>query len=362
MQCKAAVLESAPGPLVIGEIDVDSPAPDEILVRTVAAGVCHSDLHFMEGKYPYPLPVVLGHESAGVVEAVGDRVTGFAPGDHVITCLSVFCGRCDYCLSGRPQLCSKEGVLRPASAPPRLSRDGQPVHQFLFTSSFAEYMLVHQHGAVKIREDMPLDKAALIGCGVTTGAGAVINTAGVRPGETVAVVGCGGIGLSALQGAVIAGAGRVIAIDRVASKLDLARRFGATDVINAAEVDAVAAVRELTAGGVEHSFEAVGVASAAQQCFDMLRPGGTATIIGMIPVGEKVEIDGPSLLQEKRIQGSTMGSNRFRVDMPRYVDMYLAGKLDLDSMVSGTIGLEGINEAYDELKLGEVARQIVLFD
>ncbi|MGW5648477.1 Zn-dependent alcohol dehydrogenase [Saccharopolyspora sp. NPDC003752] len=361
MQCKAAVLETAPGPLVISDVDLDSPGPNEILIRTAAAGVCHSDLHFMEAKYPHPLPVVLGHESAGVIEAVGSAVTGLAPGDHVITCLSVFCGHCEYCTTGRPNLCTKEDVVRPADGPQRLSRGGEPMHQFLNTSSFAEHMLVHEHAAVKIRPDMPLDKAALIGCGVTTGLGAVFNTAGVRPGETVAVIGCGGIGLAAIQGAAIAGAGRVIAVDRLPGKLRLAAKFGATDVVDASDVDAVQAVLELTSGGVEHSFEAVGLASAAEQSFQMLRPGGTATIIGMIPFGEKISLDGYSFLRERKIQGSTMGSNRFRVDMPRYVDMYLSGKLDLDSMISGTTTLAGINEAYENLKRGEVARQLITF-
>lgn len=361
MQCKAAVLETAPGSLVISDIDIDEPGPDEILVRTAAAGVCHSDLHFMEATYPYPLPAVLGHESAGVIEAVGSSVRGLAVGDHVITCLSVFCGHCEYCTTGRPNLCGKHDVVRPANGPQRLSRDGEVMHQFLNTSSFAEYMLVHEHAAVKIRPDMPLDKAALIGCGVTTGLGAVFNTAGVRPGEAVAVIGCGGIGLSAIQGAAIAGAGRVIAIDRVPGKLSLAASFGATDVIDSSDVDAVAAVLELTSGGVDHAFEAIGLTATAQQSFGMLRPGGTATIIGLIPVGERIELDGAAFLGERRIQGSAMGSNRFRVDMPRYVDMYLSGKLDLDSMVSATLPLTDINKAYDALKTGEVARQLITF-
>lgn len=362
MLCRAAVLENAPGPLVIGEINVDEPRANEVLVRPAAAGVCHSDLHFMEAKYPHPLPVVLGHESSGVIEAVGSAVTGLAPGDHVITCLSVFCGHCEFCLSGRPYLCSKESVVRPRDGLQRLSRDGEPVWQFLDSSSFAERMLVHEHAVVKIDREIPLTVAALIGCGVTTGLGAVFNTAGVRPGETVAVIGCGGIGLNAVQGAAIAGAGRVIAVDVVASKLELAERFGATDVVNASESDAVEAVRDLTSGGVHHALEAIGLASSAEQAFGMLRPGGTATIIGMIPPGQKIELPGVAFLADRRVQGSVMGSNRFRIDMPRYVRMYLSGRLELDALVSGTVPLEGINEAYETLKTGEVARQLVVFD
>ena len=249
-----------------------------------------------------------------------------------------------------------------AAHPPRLRRGDEPVYQFFDLSSFAEQLLVHENMLVKIRADMPLDKAALIGCGVTTGVGAVLNTARVRPGETVAVIGCGGIGLNAIQAAAIVGAGRIIAIDRIQLKRDLALTFGATDVVDAASVDAVGAVLELTGGGVDYAFEAIGLAATAQQAFNMLRKGGTAVVIGMIPFGERVEIDGFQLLLEKKLQGSNMGSNRFRVDMPQYVEWYLAGKLKLDELVSATMPLEKINDGFDALKGGEVARQLVLFD
>ena len=213
----------------------------------------------------------------------------------------------------------------------------------------------------KIREDMPLDIAALIGCGVTTGVGAVIHTAKVEPGTTVAVIGCGGVGLSCVNGAELAGAGRIIAIDTLASKLELAKKFGATDVINANEVNAVEAVREMTSGGVHYSFEAIGLKSTAEQAWKMIRAGGCATVIGMIPVGTYVEIHGPELLSEKKLQGSSMGSNRFRVDMPRFVDFYLAGKLHLDDLISGHIKLEDINDGFHALEGGEVARNVIMF-
>jgi S-(hydroxymethyl)glutathione dehydrogenase/alcohol dehydrogenase len=235
------------------------------------------------------------------------------------------------------------------------------MHQFANLSSYAEQLLVHEHAVVKIREDMPLDKAALIGCGVTTGVGAVINTAKVPPGSTVAVIGCGGVGLSAVQGAAIAGAGRIIAIDTRASKLELAHICGATDLVNAAEGDPVQQVKDLTGGGVEYSFEAIGLKQTAEQAFAMLAKGGTATVIGMIPVGTKIELHGPDFLQEKKIQGSSMGSNRFRVDMPRYVEMYLTGKLKLDEMITREITLGQINEAFEALLGGEVARQVIRF-
>lgn len=361
---RAAVLNSIPGRLDIEDVDIASPGPREVLVRVAAAGLCHSDLHFMEGKYPYMTPAVLGHESAGIVEAVGDQVTYVQPGDHVITCLSVYCGNCENCLTGHLSICSNSASTdrRPGEAP-RLSRNGgEPVFQYLKLSSFAEMMLIHEHGLVKIREEMPLDRAALIGCGVTTGLGAVFNGAKVEPGSTVAVLGCGGIGLSAIQGARIAGANRIIAIDMLDSKLELARTFGATDTVNAGEGDPVQQVQELVKGGVHYSFEAIGLKVAAEQAFNMLRAGGTATVIGMIPVGQNVELPGVAFLSEKKIQGSAMGSNRFRVDMPRYVDMYLDGRLMLDELVSARIGLDDVNDGFDAMKTGELARSVIVFD
>jgi S-(hydroxymethyl)glutathione dehydrogenase/alcohol dehydrogenase len=359
---KAAVLREINKPLVIEDIQHGTPGPREVLVRTVAAGVCHSDLHFQNGSYPYPLPAVLGHESAGVVEAVGSDVTYVKPGDHVITCLSAFCGHCEYCLTGHMSLCQEPELQRAPGQPTRLAKDGENIWQFLNLSSFAEYMLVHEHAIAKIRPDMPLDRAALIGCGVTTGVGAVIHTAKVEPGSTVAVIGCGGVGLSAINGAAIAGASRIIAVDMVPSKLELARKFGATDVVNAKEVDAVGTVVELTGGGVHYSFEAIGLKVTAEQSFKMLRRGGTATIIGMIPVGTNIELHGPEFLMERKIQGSNMGSNRFRVDMPRFVEFYLQGRLHLDDLISRRIRLEDVNDGMEALKTGEVARSVIMFD
>ena len=360
---KAAVLREVGAPLEIEDVDISKPGPREVLVRTAATGVCHSDLHYIEGSYSHDMPVVLGHESAGVVEAVGSDVRYVEPGDHVITCLSVFCGHCEACLTGHMAICGNQAaVRRRPDEPPRLSQDGEPVHQFLDLSSFAEQILAHEHALVKIRKDMPLDRAALIGCAVTTGVGAVHNTAKVEVGSTVVVIGCGGIGLSCINGAAIAGAGRIIAVDTVGSKLNLAKRFGATDVVNAADGDPVGQVRELTGGGVHFSFEAIGTKTTAEQAYEMLAWGGTATIIGMIPVGQKIEIDGADLLWEKKIQGSNMGSNRFRVDMPRYVEFYLAGKLHLDDMLSERIRLDRVNEAFAAMKTGEVARSVIIFD
>ena len=359
---KAAILREVGKPLSIEDIQISKPGPHEVLIRTVAAGVCHSDVHFVDGSYPYPLPAVLGHESAGVVEQVGSEVRTVKPGDHVITCLSAFCGHCDQCLTGHLSLCASTEMQRGPDDQPRLTQASGLLNQYLNLSSFAEQMLIHEHACVAIRRDMPLDRAALIGCAVTTGIGAIIHTARVQPGETVAIIGCGGVGLAAVSGAAIAGAGRIIAIDRQPSKLALARHFGATDVIDASSGDVAQQVIELTGGGVHHAIEAIGLKVTAEQAFAMLRRGGTATIIGMIPIGTMLEFHGADFLAEKKIQGSLMGSNRFPVDMPRFVDFYMGGRLDLDAMISRRIKLEQIDDAFSELRCGELARSIVMFE
>ncbi len=359
---KAAVLRQVRTPLEIEDVQINKPGPHEVLIRTVAAGVCHSDLHFYEGSYPYPLPAVLGHESAGVVEQVGSEVRTVKPGDHVITCLSAYCGHCEHCLTGHMSLCVSPDTKRAKGDEPRLAQAPAGMNQFLNLSSFAEQMLIHEHACVAVRKDMPLDRAALIGCSVTTGVGAVIQTSNVRAGETVAVIGCGGVGLAAINGAAIAGAGRIIAVDMVGSKLNLAKVFGATDVVNPADGDPVKQVMDLTGGGVHHSFEAIGLKATTEQAFKMLRRGGTCNVIGMIPVGTMIELHGADFLGEKRIQGSLMGSNRFPVDMPRLVDFYMNGKLKLDDLISRRIKLGQVNEAFDELKKGELARSVIMFD
>ena len=359
---KAALLRQVNQPLEIEEVQIDKPGPREVLIRTGATGVCHSDLHFVEGKYTTPMPIILGHEASGTVEAVGSQVTYLRPGDRVITCLSVFCGHCERCLSGRPVLCSRADVVRAPTDPPRLRQGNTPVHQFANISSFAEQMLVHEHATVKVRDDVPFEQLALIGCGVTTGLGAALNTAKVEPGSTVAVIGCGGVGLNCIQGAHLAGALRIIAIDEVETKLTLAREFGATDVVVASGGEVVEKVRDLTGGGVDYSFEAIGKKETAEQAFAMLRAGGTATIIGMIPQGIKIELDGASFLRERRIQGSSMGSNRFRIDMPRYIEFYRQGRLKLDQLVSQRLKLEQVNVAFEDMKQGHVARSVIAFN
>ncbi len=271
---KAAVLHSVNEPLTVEDVSLAKPGPREVLIRTAVAGICHSDLHFADGSYPHPMPCVLGHESAGIVEAVGEDVTYVKPGDHVVTCLSVFCGYCEPCLTGHPSLCQSAEIKLPPGVSQRLSWKGGLMHQFLNLSSYAEQMLVHEHALAKIRPDMPLDRAALIGCGVLTGVGAVFHTAKVEPGTSVAVIGCGGVGLACVNGAALAGAGRIIAVDTMAAKLELARKVGATDTVNAAEGDPVKQINAMTGGGVHYSFECLGAKVTAEQAFRMLAPGG----------------------------------------------------------------------------------------
>jgi S-(hydroxymethyl)glutathione dehydrogenase/alcohol dehydrogenase len=359
---KAAVLHAPREAMTIEDVAIARPKRREVLVRTAAAGLCHSDLHFIEGAYPTPMPVVLGHESAGVVEEVGEDVTYVRPGDHVISCLSVFCGHCEFCLSGHLSICQTPEVKMPPGVARRLTWQGNHLNQFLNLSSFAEQMVVHEHALVKIRPDMPLDLASLIGCSVITGYGAVVHTARIEPGSTVAVFGAGGIGLATINAAQIAGAARIVAIDKDPFKLDLARRFGATDVIDASEGDTVKRVVALTGGGVQYSFECIGLKATAEQSFSALRSGGTATLIGMIPVGTRIELHGVDFLRERRIQGCMMGSNRFRTDMPRLIEFYLQGRLHLAEMVSARIGLAQINEGFAALKAGGVARNVIVFE
>ncbi len=359
---KAAVLHAPNQPMTIEEVALEKPRSREVLLKTAFAGLCHSDLHFIEGLYQHPTPCVLGHESSAVVEAVGEGVSYVKPGDHVITCLSVFCGSCPQCLTGHPNLCENTEIKMPPGISRRLSwKGGELMNQFLNLSSFAEEMLVHENAIVKIDDDIPLDRAALVGCGVMTGVGAVFNAAKVEPGSTVAVIGCGGVGLSAVNGAALAGAERIIAIDTVPSKLELAKTLGATDTLNASNADPVKAVREMTNGGVQYSFEALGTKATAEQAFQMLRAGGTATIIGMVPFGVKIELHGYDFLRDRKLQGTSMGGNRFRVDMPRLLSLWRQGRLKLDHLISGRLKLEQINEGFAALKSGAPVRQLIDF-
>jgi S-(hydroxymethyl)glutathione dehydrogenase/alcohol dehydrogenase len=364
MEIRAAICRRPHEPVTIESIQVDAPSGHEVLVRTAATGVCHSDLHVVDGQSRYSLdrPMVLGHEGAGVVEAVGPDVATVRPGDHVVACLSGFCGTCAQCLSGHPNLCVGGAVARPASAPPRLGQKGQPLQAFAGIGSYAEAMLLHENSLVKIDLALPLDRAALVGCGVLTGVGAALRTAGLQAGQSVAVLGCGGVGLSIVQGARIGGAAQIIAVDRVPSKLDTARKLGATHVVDASAEDPVAGVRRLTGGaGVDHAFEAVGNATLVRQCIESLAIRGTATIVGVLPPDAMIEFPWMAIRPECRVQTSRMGSNRFRTDIPRYLEFYRQGRLLLDEMISRRGRLDDLNEAFRAMKAGEVARTVLVF-
>jgi S-(hydroxymethyl)glutathione dehydrogenase / alcohol dehydrogenase len=360
---KAAVLIELNKPLEIEDLSISKPGPHEVLIRTAACGLCHSDLHFIEGAYPHPLPAVPGHEAAGIVEAVGSEVRTVKVGDAVITCLSAFCGHCEFCVTGRMALCLGGDTRRDPRDAPRLSRaDGSTVNQMLNLSAYAEMMLIHEHACVAVNPDMPLDRAAVIGCAVTTGAGTIFNACKVTPGETVAVIGCGGVGLATINAAKIAGAGRIIAADPIPEKRELAKKLGATDVVDALADGAAAEIIELTKGGVDHAIEAVGRPASGELAVKSLKRGGTATILGMMPLQHSVGLSAIDLLSGKKLQGAIMGGNRFPVDIPRLVDFYLRGLLDLDSIIAERIPLSAINEGFEKMKKGDSARSVIVFE
>lgn len=360
---KAAILEQPGEGLVIGDVEYADPAPHEVLIDTKACGLCHSDLHFIDGAYPHPLPAIPGHEAAGVVRAVGSEVKTVKPGDHVVSCLSAFCGHCEFCVTGRMALCMGADTRRAPDAPMRMSRgDGLPVMQMLNLSAFSEQMLIHENACVAIDKDMPFDRAALLGCAVTTGAGTIFNAAKVVPGETVAVVGCGGVGLAVVNAAKIAGAGKVIAVDPIPEKRELAKVLGATHTVDAMASDAAQQIIEISSGGVHYAIEAVGRQASADLAVASLRRGGTAIILGMMPLDCKVGLGAMDLLSGKRLQGAIMGENHFPVDLPRLVDFYLRGLLDLDTIIAERIPLDDINKGFDKMRDGHSARSVVVFD
>ena len=361
---KAAILQT-PGQLDLVDLVIDKPAAHEVLIRVVGSGLCHSDLHAIDAQVPNRPIIVPGHEASGIVEQVGSEVTYMQPGDHVITFLVQFCGECEYCLGGRPTICATPvGARKPdaaATAPnPRLTYQGKPVGQFANLGAFAEQMLVHEHAVAKIDRDYPMDRAAIIGCGVCTGLGSVLKSAAVRPGSTVAVVGGGGVGLSAVQGARIAGARRIILVDIQPEKFDLARKAGATDCVDPGQGDPVQQIKDLTGGGVDYSFECLGLKATCEQSVQMLRPGGVATIIGL---GGDFSVGATFLLRgERRVQGAFMGSNNFRADMPKYMDLDRQGRLDIGSLIESHIALADINAGYEAMRQRQIqGRRVIMF-
>lgn len=357
---KAAVLHSAPGRLNIESVTIDDPGADEVLIRVAFAGLCHSDLHEINATFATVFPIVLGHEASGVVEKVGANVLDIRQGDEVVTCLSASCGSCDHCLEGRQTLCVNRDRLTQARARPRLSSSsGAPIRGSAGIGAFAEKVVVHRSMVAALPVPIPLHVASILGCAVTTGMGAVMRSARVSPGESVAVIGLGGVGMSAIQAARLAGASPVIGVDVVPGKLDGAKRFGATHVVDARSADSVTAVRELTNGGVHHAIEAVGSGRTAGQAFAMLRPGGVATVVGMIPDTDTIPISGADLfVLEKQLRGSFMGSNHFKIDIPRYVRLMAEGRLLLDDMVTDCVPFADINHGFDLLAGGTAIRVV----
>jgi Zn-dependent alcohol dehydrogenase len=362
----AAVLGGVGQELQIGEVDLAPPKDGEVLVKVAASGLCGSDLNAIDGKRALaPFPLVLGHEAAGVVAQTGPAVTRLKVGDAVVVSIVPSCGDCPACARGRRNYCQtaghamSRGSLLDGSL--RLSRNGQPLHHFLTVSSFAEYAVVPESGAVAIDARMPLDRAALISCAVLTGVGAVRNIARVRPGSRIAVFGCGGIGLNAVQGARLAGAARIVAIDVTEEKLTLARRFGATDVIHAGHEDPAATIHQLV-GGVDYAFEAAGQERTIQQAWSSLDVGGEAVVVGLMPHGATVTLSAGRFINEQVIRGCYFGSAHLQRDVPALVDHYLAGNLLLDELITRRIGLEELNDAFGALRAGKGARSVLVLD
>jgi NDMA-dependent alcohol dehydrogenase len=358
---KAAVLNGVKEPVSIEPLAVRDPREGEVLVRIGASGVCHSDLHVVTGDLPMPTPCVLGHEGAGTVEAVGAGVKRVRPGDHVVLNWVPFCGACWYCTSGRAYLC-ETGYVN-AMAAGVFERDGSTVQQMAGVGSMAELTLVPESACIPIDADIPLDSACLIGCGVMTGVGAVINTARVQAGESVAIFGAGGVGLNAVQGAVIAGANPIVAVDLNPKKLDFARQLGATHTVNAGATDPVEAIRELTGGrGADYAFEVIGRPEVVVQAFLALRRGGKAIVVGVPPATSMFEVPGMLFpLAEKSLVGSLYGSADMARDVPRLIGLYRAGRLKLDELVTRRYALAQVNEAFAALEKGEVVRGVITF-
>jgi NDMA-dependent alcohol dehydrogenase len=366
MKIRAAVLHAPHRAFVIETLDLAAPRNGEALIKVAAAGVCHSDWHLVTGATQHPLPVVAGHEGAGIVQEIGAGVTRVKPGDHIALSWAPNCGACFYCLHDRPSLCATyvkpiwAGTMLDGTT--RLAKNGQPVYHFSALACFAEYTVAPQECCVPLPKEIPSPIAALIGCAATTGVGAVMNTARLRPGSSVAVFGAGGVGLSIIMGAQLAGAGRIVAVDKVEAKREMARAFGATDTL-VAGADTTSAIRALTAGrGADYVFEATGVPAVQEQCLDAARPGGFVVFAGLAPMGSSTNLPGAILTrQEKTVMGTYYGSANPARDFPLYADLYSKGKLPLDRLVTKTYKLDQINEAYADMLSGKLARGIIVF-
>jgi S-(hydroxymethyl)glutathione dehydrogenase/alcohol dehydrogenase len=362
---KAAVLYEPNTPLKIEKVTLDEPQANEVLVRIVATGVCHSDLHFMKGEMPVPVPVVPGHEGAGIVEKVGSGVTTLQPGDHVVMMVAFSCGKCRYCIDGKPTMCVENLPIQSMATLPgggiRLHKGKQALNHMFGLASYAEHAVVHERSCVKVREDAPLDVLCLLGCGTSTGIGAAINSTGIKPGESIAIFGCGGVGLSAVMGAKLAGAGKIIAVDTLDKKLKMAQKLGADHLIDASVDDPMIKVMELTGGGADYALECIGNVNVMTQAFASIRFGGKFIVVGMAPLGTVFSIATYEFLLGKTISGTVQGDINPQIDIPRYIDLYMNGKLPIDKLISKTYGLEQINEAFEALEKGQVIRSVIKF-
>jgi S-(hydroxymethyl)glutathione dehydrogenase/alcohol dehydrogenase len=365
-KAKAVLCRELNKPVVVEEISVDPPRRGEVTIRVAACGVCHSDLSATNGTIALPPPLVLGHEGAGEIVEVGEGVSGLATGDHVISSFIYMCGKCHFCAAGRPVLCLEQGkaLTTPLEGTPRVKdRDGRPLGIFSGCGVMAEYATLSAENVIRIDPKIPLDRAALVGCAVTTGVGAVFNTARVAPGSAVAVFGCGGVGLNVVQGAAIAGAERVIAIDTVEAKLDMARKFGATDVLHAKPGDDLAkALKKLTGGGPDYAFECVGSAALAEAAYRAIRRGGKAVVVGVARPTEAASFKPMTMVfEEKTLQGSYFGSCVPRVDFPRLLGLYSSGKLKLDELITRRYSVEEAPQAFADLESARNARGVIVF-
>ena len=363
MKTKAAVLYEANSPLVVEELDLDPPKEGEVLIKVGAAGICRSDWHFMAGESYMPLPAVLGHEGSGVVVEPGPGVKSVKAGDPVILSFVSRCGKCHFCTIGRPNLCDEHMATSTTmlDGTHRLHKGDTNVTPMAKLACFSQYSVVPEVACVPCPKELGLDKAAAIGCCVTTGVGAVVNAAKVEPGASVAVVGCGGVGLNVVMGARLAGARQIIAVDISEGALEFAMQFGATHAVNPGQQDGPGRVREITGGlGADYTFEVFGSAETIEMSYEMARKGGTITVVGIPPDGDAPSIDAVALVrQEKTLKGTYYGSARLQSDMPRMVDLYLSGQLDLDTLVTRTYHLEEINEAYGDLIQGGIGRGVI---
>src|SRR4030042_312337 len=359
---KAAVLYEPNTPLKVERVTLDEPQANEVLVNIKATGLCHSDLHFMKGEMPVPVPVVPGHEGAGIVENVGPGVTTLQPGDHIVMMVSFSCGKCRYCIAGKPTLCVENlPIMSMATLPgggKRLHKGKDELNHLFGLASYAEYAVVHERSCVKVREDAPLDVVCLLGCGTSTGIGAAINSTGIKPGESIAIFGCGGVGLSAVIGAKLAGAGKIIAVDTLERKLTMAKKLGADYLVNASQDDPMAKVIEITGGGADYALEGIGIVNVMSKAFASIGLGGKFMRVRLVPLGTALSIATYEFLLGKSIAGTVQGDINPQIDIPRYIDLYMAGKLPIDKLITKTYTLDQINEAFEALEKGRVIRSV----